>query len=226
MIGCNCNLLPAIPYAASLAHHGILGSVEQLFLCDVDLTSVQADHLASLVSSVTWRVAISNVIGCDLVNILDGVKSLDFGLVIANQSLGSEETRALVRVMESGVTSVEMGDGLTLDIRVLIEYSGQGKCISLICKGDTEDRYREQLRIWATINILIFREWRNSEPENSGNTAKYHAINTQHPIKNSTKLWSEMNLFKYLQFKIILLKYSPPVVIVPDCSLLYTYTFI
>ena len=150
MIGCYCNHLPAITYAASLAHHGIFDCVEQLFLCDVELTSVPADHLASLVSSVTWKIVISNVRGCDLVNILDGIKSLDFGLVIANQSLGSEETRALVRVMESGVTSVEMNDGLTLDIRVLIEYSGQGKCISLECKGDTENRYREKLRTWAT----------------------------------------------------------------------------
>ena len=99
ILGCYCNHLPAITYAASLAHHGFLGSVEHMFLCDVDLTSAPADHLVSLVSSVTWRIVISNVIGCDLVNILDSVKSLDLGLVISNQSLGSEETRALVRVM-------------------------------------------------------------------------------------------------------------------------------
>ena len=150
IIGCYCDHLPAITCAASLSHHGFLGSVEQLFLCDVDLTSVQADHLASLVSSVTWKIVISNVRGCDLVNILDSVKSLPWGLVIANQSLGSEETQALVRVMESGVTGVELSDKMTLDIRDLLEYSGQGKCIWLECKGDTEDRYREQLRTWAT----------------------------------------------------------------------------
>ena len=42
-----------IPCAASLANHGLLGSVEWMRLDDVDLTSVPAEHLASLASSVT-----------------------------------------------------------------------------------------------------------------------------------------------------------------------------
>ena len=48
--------LPEITCAASLAHHGLLGSVEEMSLCDVDLTSVPAEHLASLFSSVTVYV--------------------------------------------------------------------------------------------------------------------------------------------------------------------------
>ena len=65
------SILPEITCAASLVHHKLLGSVEEMWLCDVDLTSVPAEHLASLVSSVTECVAIWNVSGCDLVTILD-----------------------------------------------------------------------------------------------------------------------------------------------------------
>ena len=64
--------------AASLAYHGLICSVEEIMLHsqveDVDLTSVPAEHLASLVSCVTRKVLISNVIGCDLVTVLDNVK--------------------------------------------------------------------------------------------------------------------------------------------------------
>ena len=85
-------VLPLITCAASLAHHELLGSVEKMSLCDCDLTSVPAEHLASLVSSVTRLLTIRNVRGSGLVNILDSVKSSE--LYITDQSLGSEETRA------------------------------------------------------------------------------------------------------------------------------------
>ena len=39
-------LLPEITTAASLAHHGLLRSVEDMWLEDVDLASVPAEHLA------------------------------------------------------------------------------------------------------------------------------------------------------------------------------------
>ncbi len=117
-------------------------------LCDVDLTSVPAEHLASLASCVMWAVTIKNVSGGDLVTILDSVKS-DW-LDIKQQSLGSEETQALVRAMEQGVERVDLYVGVTLEIRDLMEYSGQGKCGKVECYVDTADRYREQLSTWAT----------------------------------------------------------------------------
>ena len=140
--------LPEIICAASLAHHRLLGSVKDMSLDDVDLTSVPAEHLASLASSVTGRVYIENVSGCDLVTILDSVKSRV--LDIRSQSLGSKKTQALVHAMESRVEWVELNGGVTLDIRDLIEYNGQGKCRQMECFRDTADRYKEQLRTWAT----------------------------------------------------------------------------
>ena len=154
--GSGCGSLPStIPCAASLAHHGLLGSVEEMRLPNVDLTSVPAEHLASLASSVTGRVTIMNVSGSDwdLVTILDSVKSEE--LVICRQSLDSEETQALVRAMESRVERVRLYYKVTLDIRDLMKYSGQGKCRKMGCYNDTAPRYREQLRTWATS-----RNWR------------------------------------------------------------------
>ena len=141
--------LPVITCAASLAHHRLLGSVEEMRLCDVDLTSVPAEHLASLVSGVTGTVTIYRVSGCNLVTILDSVRSRVMS--ICTQRLGSEETQALVRAMESGVEIVKLDYTVKLDIRILMEYSGQGKCRKMeyycIC---TKDRYRRKLRTWAT----------------------------------------------------------------------------
>ena len=140
--------LPAITCAASLAQHRLLGCVYSMLLKDVDLTSVPAEHLASLVSRVTGYVTISNVSGCDLVTILDSVRSKK--MEISRQSLDSEETQALVRAMQSRVEEVVLSYEVTLDIRSLMEYSGQGKCRVVRCYNDTAPRFREKLRTWAT----------------------------------------------------------------------------
>ena len=133
-------LVPEISIAASLAHHGLLGSIKNMDLCDVDLVSVPAEHLASLASCVTRRVIISNV--SNTVNILDNVKCQS--LSINNQTLSSEETRALVRAMESRVEGLWLGGGgeVSLDITALTQYSGQGKCRWLTCCRNTRNRYR------------------------------------------------------------------------------------
>ena len=110
--------LPLITWASSLVHHGMIGSLKNMMLYNVDLTSIPPEHLASLTSCVTAGVYIFHVSGCDLVTIMDSVKSKV--LIIFRQSLDSEETQALVRAMESGVEEVRLGKETTLDIRVLI----------------------------------------------------------------------------------------------------------
>ena len=92
-------------------------------------------------------VNIREVSGCGLVTILESVKSI--WLNIYSQSLGSEETQALVLAMESGVEVLKLYVGVTLDIMDLMEYSGQGKCRKVWCYCDTADKYREQLRTWS-----------------------------------------------------------------------------
>ena len=137
-------LLPKIITAASLAQHGMLGSVKMMRLEDVNLASVPAEHLASLTSGVSGGVLISNVSNCDMINIMDNVKSTV--LNIRSQSLGSEETRALVRAMESDVTAVQLSVGVSLDIRALTQYRGQGRCEEVWYEADM---YISHLRSWA-----------------------------------------------------------------------------
>ena len=135
---------------ASLAHHGLLSSVNRLSLYFIDLSPVPTQHLASLVSCVTNHLDIWNVSGCDLTSILTSAKC-GF-LYIYGQSLGSEETQALVQAMESGVEEVRLTNGVTLDIEALTEYSGQGVCRKVelfLDESYTADRYREGMRTWA-----------------------------------------------------------------------------
>ena len=141
--------LPEITTAASLAHHGLLGSLKDIWLEHVDLSSVPAEHLASLASCVTGGVFILNLDNCDMISFLDSVKCI--WLSISSQTLSSEETRALVRVMESRVERVGLGSygEVSLDITALTQYSGQGKCGEVRCYNDTADRYREEVRSWA-----------------------------------------------------------------------------
>ena len=155
-----------IPIAVILAHHGLLASLETMRLKDVDLASVPAEHLASLVSCVTKRIFIYNVSNIDLVSTLDSVKCPE--LNISGQSLSSDETWALVRAMEAHV-EVEVGARgnviLDLDMTAL-QFHEQGKCkqscfhannddivrCAYVRSGDeglSADRCREEVRLWA-----------------------------------------------------------------------------
>ena len=143
---------PEFTCVTSLAHHGLLGSVEGMNLIDVDLSSVPAEHLASLTSCVTGSAHICNVSGCDLVTILDSVKS-DLWLSISRQSLGNEETEALVRAMESRVVRLDLDGELAKNMKVLIEYSGEGKCrivgFNIDTIANSVGRNLEELNTWA-----------------------------------------------------------------------------
>ena len=158
LIFINCINKSAMVCGASLAHHGLLGAVERLELHD-DLSFVPAHHLASLVSCVTEGVGIRNVRGCNLVSIFTSLKSAL--LSINNQSLGREETRALVQAMESGVERVALGtwhEEVTLDIGVLTEYNGQGKCSKVVLCHGTAARYREEIRAWDRSGHMIIAQ--------------------------------------------------------------------
>ena len=152
--------VPKIISAVSRAHHGLLGSVKYLYLEDVDLASVPAEHLASLGSCVRGSVYIKYVRNCDLISFLDNVKckKLDISL----QTLSKEETQALVRAMESGVEEVvlEFWEEVSLDIATLTQYNGQGKCRHVWCWYVIADRHREEVRSWARrINWQVFEDF-------------------------------------------------------------------
>ena len=72
-----------------------------------------------------------------------------------SQSLGRQETQALVQAMESGMGHVGLLSEVTLDIEAFTEYSGHGACKKVVLKKDVVARYREELRTWARS-----RNWR------------------------------------------------------------------
>jgi len=138
--------------AASLAQHGLLGSLGWLGLFYVDLSPVPAKQLASLVSSVTGDLNIDAISG-DLTSLLASIKC-EY-LAISKQSLDGEETRALVRAMDSGVERVNLR-GVKLDIEALTAYSGHGECRELtLWKDDLSASIEEEVRNWASR-----RNWR------------------------------------------------------------------
>ena len=133
---------------ASLSHHGLLGSLSRMILCDVDLRPVPDKHLASLASCVTGELTIRNVTGGQqIATLLTNLKCNQ--LIIYNQSLGQGETLALVQAMESGVEWVELRGEVSLDMEALSEYSGHGVCRRVVLWGDAADRYKGDLRKWA-----------------------------------------------------------------------------
>ena len=141
--------VPKIVTAASLAHHGMLDSVQMLVLGNVYLAPVPAEHLASLASCVTWRFFISKVNNCDIINLLGSGSVKCKQLHINNQTLSTEGTRALMLAMETGVEMVRLGSRggeVILDIKTLIQYGGKGKCLRV---DNDNDRYRVELRSWA-----------------------------------------------------------------------------
>ena len=141
-----CPSLPEVTCAASLAHKGILGAVDYFTLDDINLVSIPARHLVSLVSSATGIVDIQDV-RSGLVTILDNVRCEK--LCIDIQSLGTEETEALVQAMETRVGEVVLGD-VTLEMETLSKYSGHGKCNKVISLGRFREEIRGKLRSWAT----------------------------------------------------------------------------
>ena len=137
--------------ATSLAHHGLLSSMWRMTLLDVDLSPVPTQHLASLASCVTSTLDICKVHNCDLVSLFTSLKCTK--LFITRQSLGREETQALVQAMEYRVEKVMLDRWVTLDIEALAEYSGQGRCKYLRFSDqkfeDTKEKYRQELKTWA-----------------------------------------------------------------------------
>ena len=143
-----------ISCAASLAHHGLLKSLEHLRMIYVDLGEVPTHQLVTLASCVTISLWIQNVSGCDMVAFLDSVKCRL--LRIDGQKLRTEDTQALVRAMETSVFEVYIGnyEEVTLDIEALTKYNHQGKCKYIYMAGwrylepETRDKYEEALSNW------------------------------------------------------------------------------
>ena len=72
-------------------------------------------------------------------------------LSIFNQTLGTEETRALAWAMETGVEVVSLSEVILEDIMEITKYDGRGICmkLSLNLQGDNVEENKTKLRNWA-----------------------------------------------------------------------------
>ena len=139
--------MEVITTAASLVHYRQFGPPSLILrLHNLDLSKVKVpdNHLCSLVSNVYGRVSIKAVTGCNMVRIIDSVKSVTLNIV--SQSLDREITEAVVRAMDTRILSVEL-ESVTLDTRALSNYDGKGNCESIQVLAGHEDR--QWLRDWA-----------------------------------------------------------------------------
>ena len=136
--------------AAALAYHGLLGPVDAMWLSyKFDLSTIPVQHLLALVSCATLRVDIYDFNGCDLVTLLDSVKSQYLRIESIDQSwsLGREETRALVRAMETRVERVDLVG--SFEDETLVEYSGQGRCWNFSAESIVELEAWARSRDWT-----------------------------------------------------------------------------
>ena len=154
----HCDSLSEITNGASLAHHGLLGSISYLKLHDVDLSSIPAEHLASLASCVYQYISLENING-QMVSFLDGIKKCE---LLGISTLRREETQALVRAMETSVYKVCLGGEngfVSVDIEALILYSGTGYCQEISCYDKGPSKFKDALRAWAkTKNWKVYTD--------------------------------------------------------------------
>ena len=104
----------------------------------------------------------SDVTGCDLLRFID---SLRCEWLYIGVNLGSEETQALVKAMESHVVNLRIRavpGRMTLDIKALTEYSGQGKCSRI-----QSPSHEEEIKTWAQS-----KNWKTGLINNGGLCAR------------------------------------------------------
>ena len=169
--------------SASLAHHDLFSYLWDLTLSNVDMSPIPAQNLASLASCVTDTLKIKNVSGCGLVSILTSLKCYE--LHIWRQSLGVEETQALVLAMESGVERVRLCGEVTLDIEALTEYSGQGRCWEVRLWDETVARNREELRTWAKSRNWHWRIENETDEGDNHDTVRLYSCESHYSTSPS-----------------------------------------
>ena len=151
--------LQELAITASLVHHGMHGEVNckalKLWNVIMDLSSIPHKQLGSLAACVTDDVFIgSHVTIPDLKVLLDKVMSENLFIC---RSLGTDETLALVRAMQTRVKRVSL-HGEFVDNMALRTYDGKGRCEEVRSIGAR--RLRDSIEIQVrTENI---RRWAQS----------------------------------------------------------------
>ena len=126
---------------------GLLTSVESMKLFNIDISSIPEENMSALCSVVTDYVRIYNVTG-DVIPVLNSLQQCR-ELRIGGMTLDTDATRAMVTAMTHGVERVALGEWVSLEISVLTQYDGNGKCSKVECQGRSYEKYWDNIRQWA-----------------------------------------------------------------------------
>ena len=146
--------------AAQLASDGHLKSVEEMELLDMDISDIPPDPFGKLVSKVTDLVSIyllTPTTHLDIIMENAQCRRLDLSCM----DLTELQTRAMVRAMQDRVIGVKLS-GVTLDIEVLCQYNGQGKCWMLKLEANTRTLHGERILSWMEEvgwSVLTDTDW-------------------------------------------------------------------
>ena len=129
-------MTPIVTTAASMAKLGFLnndndsGSVVDMRLKDIDITSIPPDNMAALCSVITDNVYLENITG-NIQTIMASVKCR--WLWVRNMILNHNATEGLLTSMRNHVEEVWL-DGVDCpDIDIIIQYDGLGRCGEVQC---------------------------------------------------------------------------------------------
>ena len=118
--------LTIVACAAALATHDYITELEDLWLHNLNLNSIPIQNLTNLVNSVRGKLSI-RMISCSRIDlVLRSIRSKT--LCIGDVRLDTANTKELLAIMTSHVESLELFQGIVMDIDTLTRYDGRGAC--------------------------------------------------------------------------------------------------
>ena len=123
---------------------GLLTSVQGMELSDINICGEEISQLTLPTFDATvWLSRLSGDIS-QLLPLISCHK-----LWIWDTDLSRNDTESLVNCLNTNVSELVLWGGATVDISVLCQYNGTGKCQYVHCGYDSYERYRGEVTRWA-----------------------------------------------------------------------------
>ena len=122
----------------------MLRSVAGMWLTDINLRGEEISRLT--LPTFDGQVDLSGVSG-DISQLLPLI-SCD-KLWIGLTKLSRSDTEALVQCLYTNVSELVLAGDVTVDIDIMCQYKGSGKCKYVQCYDDSYKRYRSQVTRWG-----------------------------------------------------------------------------
>ena len=130
--------------ASSLVQAGLLTSVKGMWLSNLNIHGEEISQLT--LPTCDGTVELERLSG-DISQLLPLISCNE--LVIRYTNLSGNETESLVKCLNTNMSVLLLNNNTTVDISVLSQYNGTGKCGYVWCYYDSYDSYRGQVTQWA-----------------------------------------------------------------------------